>query len=121
MERLKQLLKEQPAFITAIVEAGLAMAMAFGLNWDAEQVATVTAFVNILGGAVVFMLVMPMSKVRQIQSERDTAYAQAQEARDVGAWLLAEKESQLDLVSKERGPLQQGGQGFSSISDVDHT
>lgn len=105
MERMQQLLREQPAFITALIEAGLAVAMAFGLNWNAEQVATVMALVNLVGGAVVYVLVMPMNKVREIQSQRDTAFAQAQEARDVGAWLLAEKESQLSQL-KDPGPYQ---------------
>lgn len=102
MDRLKQLLQEQPALITAVVEAALAMGAAFGLNWSAEQVATVLAFVNLIGGIAVYMLVMPMSKVKGIQRERDVAFEQTREAhrqisntKDLASWLVAEKEHQL--------------------------
>lgn len=81
MERLKALLMEQPALITAVVEGAFAVLMAFGLNWTGEQVATVMAFVNLVGGIAVYALVMPMSKVRKILEERDTATAQAEHLR----------------------------------------
>lgn len=81
MERIKALLTEQPALITAVVEGGFAVLMAFGLNWTAEQVATVMAFINLVGGIVIYALVMPMSKVRRIMEERDTATAQAEHLR----------------------------------------
>lgn len=111
MERLKQLLKEQPALITAIVESGFAVLMAFGLDWSAEQVGTVMAFVNLVGGVVVYLAVMPMSKVRDIQSQRNVAFEQFQEAQrlireqeDLATWLLAEQEHRLTEPSMRTKP-----------------
>lgn len=81
--RIRELFENQPAIITAVVEAALAVFVAFGLEWTVEQVATVMALVNIVGGVIVFMVVMPMSKARQIIAERDTAFEQAEFARDM--------------------------------------
>lgn len=116
MDRLKRLLQEQPAIITALFEAALAMLTAFGLGWSAEQVAAVMGFVNLVGGVIVYLLVMPMSKVKRIENERDTAFAQANEAlraltnsENAARWLVAERDHQIQELTSMPSDAGPGG------------
>lgn len=69
MDRLKQLLADQPALLVGVVEAFLAMLMAFGIDLSVEQVGTIMAFLNMVGAVVIYLFVKPMSKVR-LERER---------------------------------------------------
>lgn len=56
-KRIYELLAARAVYTVATVEAGLAMFVAFGLDWSAEQVAAVVAFTSaalslIFGNAV---------------------------------------------------------------------
>ena len=51
--------KTEPALILAVIQAGLALGVAFGLKWTAEQVGMITAFTAAVLGLVTRSRVSP--------------------------------------------------------------
>lgn len=60
---MKKLIKERPAVVLAFVAAAIALAVSFGLQLTAEQVAGINAFVMAGLGFVIQTQVSPVSSV----------------------------------------------------------
>jgi len=54
------MLQGEPVLTLAVVQAGIAMLVGFGLNWSGEQVALTTTFMAALLGWVARRQVMPV-------------------------------------------------------------
>lgn len=63
MNAIVDRLLNEPVMVLAFIEAGLALAIGFGLNWTAEQVALVIAFTSALLGLIARSQVTPMRKL----------------------------------------------------------
>ena len=59
---LKGLLGTEPALILGLVQAGLTLAVVFGLKLDEGQTAAILAFVNILIAVLTRQTVVPVEK-----------------------------------------------------------
>lgn len=53
----------EPVMVLALIEAGLALAAGFGLDWTAEQLSLVVAFSAALLGLIARAQVTPMRKL----------------------------------------------------------
>ena len=60
---MKQLWKLEPVAVMAVVQAGIAAATAFGLNWTAEQIAGVIGLSSAVLGVLVRSQVSPVDDV----------------------------------------------------------
>ena len=49
---MKTIFGREPIMIIAVIDAAIALAVAFGLNWTGEQVSLTVAFVTVLLGLV---------------------------------------------------------------------
>ena len=56
-----KLWNREPAMIIAFVQAGIALAIGFGLSWTAEQVSLVVAFTAALLGVITRSQVSPVN------------------------------------------------------------
>lgn len=59
MKAIWERVLNEPIMVLAVLEAGLALAIGFGLNWTGEQVALVVAFSAALLGVVARSQVTP--------------------------------------------------------------
>lgn len=64
-QRIKTLLEGEPVMVMAFVEAGVALAVAFGLDLTGEQVAGIFGIVAVLTGVTARQQVWPTSKVAE--------------------------------------------------------
>ena len=57
---VQSMLQGEPVLTLAVVQAGIAMLVGFGLNWSGEQVALTTTFMAALLGWIARRRVMPV-------------------------------------------------------------
>lgn len=69
MNAILKRLKNEPAFLGSVLIAVVSLAAAFGLQWDGEQVAQVTAFIALLTGAGVRSQVYTVQGARKMMEE----------------------------------------------------
>ncbi len=107
MNGIKRLIREEPVLLQGLVQAAIAMLMAFGLGWTAEQVGVVLAFTATLLAVIARAMVTPMATVdatvqSQVAAERQAnagtlsveeylSLTELREERDRLARELAEK------------------------------
>lgn len=63
MKAVWERILNEPVMVLALIEAGIALAVGFGLDWTAEQVALVVAFTAALLGLVARSAVTPVRKL----------------------------------------------------------
>ena len=62
-QAIKDRITKEPVMTLALLEAGLALAVGFGLNWTAEQLSLVVAFSAALLGWVARSQVTPNNRL----------------------------------------------------------
>lgn len=100
MNGLRRLIVEEPVLVQGLVQAALAIGLAFGLGWNEEQVGVVMAFTATALAVMARAMVTPTATVdRQVtQQVRERQYA------DVQA-LTPEERATLDELRAQRDRL----------------
>lgn len=102
MNGLKRIITDEPVLIVGLVQAGIAMLVAFGLDWTPEQIGMVLAFTATMLSVVARAMVTPTANV----AEQVDAQVRA-ERRDLMAPLTPEEAATLSVLRDQRDRLEE--------------
>lgn len=101
MNGIKRIITDEPVVIVGLVQAGIAMLVAFGLDWTPEQIGMVLAFTTVVLSVVARALVTPTANVEK----QVTQQVAAERADDVSTLSMEEFATLVEL-RRERDRLK---------------